>query len=226
MMYAWKMRRLRKGDELDFHHRADLFFNAGVGRENFYNRRKKLRRGLREDGIRELRLRSEVIVQACTRCVGAVTMSTLNRQGHRLIQAGVALFLFTSFEGFAIPFFAAPLLGRSVHTLSALLGLILLTLGLVWPRLVLGAATSRIAFWFLLYSGLAIVAAFLMAALWGAGNASMPLAAAARGTPLEETLIMIVAYSSAPTGIISFALILWGLRIVPPQQGLSSDSAR
>ena len=47
----------------------------------------------------------------------------LARQGHRLLQIGVALFLFTSFEGFAIPYFASPIVGRSVHTLSALFGL-------------------------------------------------------------------------------------------------------
>src|SRR5262245_55381586 len=72
----------------------------------------------------------------------------LAKQGHRLLQIGVALFLFTSFEGFAIPFFASPVVGRSVHTLSALFGLILLAFGLLWPRLRLGVAPSRIAFWF------------------------------------------------------------------------------
>jgi hydroxylaminobenzene mutase len=41
----------------------------------------------------------------------------------------------------------------------------------------------------------------------------MPLAAgAAHDTPLRELTIKVVAYSSAPTGLISFALILWGLR--------------
>ena len=43
---------------------------------------------------------------------------TLSHQGRRLLQLGVALFLFTSFEGFAIPALASPYLGRSVHTLS------------------------------------------------------------------------------------------------------------
>jgi hydroxylaminobenzene mutase len=38
----------------------------------------------------------------------------LRHQGHRLLQLGVALFLFTSFEGFVIPYFAVPNLGRSV----------------------------------------------------------------------------------------------------------------
>jgi hydroxylaminobenzene mutase len=46
----------------------------------------------------------------------------LSRQGHRLLQIGVALFLFTSFEGFVIPYLAAPVLGRSAHSLCALFG--------------------------------------------------------------------------------------------------------
>ena len=142
----------------------------------------------------------------------------LTRQGHRLLQVGVALFLFTSFEGFAVSHFTVPNLGRSVHTLSAFSGVLLLTLGLLWPRLNLGATPSRIAFWFLIYSDFATVAAFLMAGVWGAGNSIMPLAAgAAHGSDFQEAAISVVAYSAAPTGITSFALILWGLRIVTPQ---------
>jgi hypothetical protein len=57
--------------------------------------------------------------------------NTLYQQGHRLLQIGVALFLFTSFEGFAVPYFAVPNLGRSVHTLSAFSGVMLVALGLL-----------------------------------------------------------------------------------------------
>jgi len=137
----------------------------------------------------------------------------LSREGHRLLQIGVTLVLFSSLEGFAIPYLAAPRLGLSAHTLSALQSVLLLALGLVWPRLNLGATTSRIAFWSLIYSAFAILAAYFMAAAWGAGNETMPLAAgAAHGSALQESVIKVVAYSSAPTGLISFALILWGLR--------------
>jgi hydroxylaminobenzene mutase len=66
-----------------------------------------------------------------------------------------------------------------VHTLSAFSGVLMLALGLVWPRLNLGATTSRIAFWFLMYSDFATVAGFLMAGVWGAGNSIIPLAAGA-----------------------------------------------
>jgi len=141
----------------------------------------------------------------------------VSRQGHRLLQLGVALFLFTSFEGFGVPYFASPNLGRSVHTLSGFSGVLLLALGLVWPRLNLGQTAARVAFWFLIYSDLVTIISFLMAAIWGAGNTTMPLAAgAARGSDFQEMAIAIVAYTAAPTGIISFALILWGLRTPPP----------
>lgn len=95
------------------------------------------------------------------------TTSIISRQGHRLLQAGVALFLFSSLEGFAIPSLPVPRLGLSVHTLSALQGVVLLALGLLWPRLNLSAMTSRIAFWLLVYSTFATLAAYVMAAVWG-----------------------------------------------------------
>ncbi len=139
--------------------------------------------------------------------------SMVSRQGHRLLQIGVALLLFTCFEGFAIPYVAAPHLGLSVHRLSALISVLLLALGLVWPRLDLRATASGLAFWFLIYSSLAIIAAYVMAAIWGAGNTTIRLAAGtAHGSAFQEAAIRIAAYSSAPTGIVSFALILWGLR--------------
>ena len=94
----------------------------------------------------------------------------LSRQGHRLLQLGVALFLLTSFEGFVIPGFAAPRLGLSAHSLMALLGVLFIAMGLLWPKLRLGAGTSRLAFWFLVYSGFAIVAAYLLGAIWAAGT--------------------------------------------------------
>lgn len=147
------------------------------------------------------------------------TSIVLSRQGHRLLQVGIALFLFISLEGFAIPYLAAPRLGLSVHTLGALQGVLLLTVGLVWPKLNLGATMSRIAFWFLIYSAFAILTAYLLGAVWGAGNETMRLAAGtAHGNAFQEGVIKGVAYSSAPTGLVSFGLILWGLRIGAVQQ--------
>jgi (hydroxyamino)benzene mutase len=137
-------------------------------------------------------------------------------QGHRLIQIGVALFLLTSFQGFAVPYFAAPNLGRSVHTLSGFTGVMFLALGLVWPKLKLTPVASQVAFWFFIYSAFATMAGFVIGALLGAGGSTFPIAAAgARGSDTQEMLIQLVTYPAAPTGIISFALVLWGLRGKP-----------
>ena len=41
----------------------------------------------------------------------------------------------------------------------------------------------------------------------------MPIAAqGARGSDFQEAVIQAVIYPAAPTGIVAFALILWGLR--------------
>ncbi len=135
-----------------------------------------------------------------------------------MLQTGVALFVFSALEGFAIPSLPVPRLGLSVHTLSALQGVMLLGLGLLWPRLNLGATMSRIAFWTYIYSSFATLVPYVMAAVWGAGNSTIPLAAGvAHGSAFQEATIKVVLYSAAPMFFISMALILWGLRIVTPQ---------
>ena len=137
----------------------------------------------------------------------------LPRQGRVLLQVGVALFLFTAFEGFAVHHVAVPNLGRSLHMLSAFTGVLFLAMGLLWPMLKLGTTAARIAFWFLIYSALATIAGFIAAAFWGAGGSLISIAAqGARGSDFQEAVIKAIMYPAAPIGIIAFALILWGLR--------------
>ncbi|HYK53455.1 MAG TPA: hypothetical protein VEV38_07990 [Candidatus Eremiobacteraceae bacterium] len=137
----------------------------------------------------------------------------LSRQSRRLLQIGVLFFLFTAFEGFSIPYLASPELGLSVHRLGAFSGVFFLAWGLMWPQLNLGLTTSRVAFWLAIYSDLATVGAYMLAAVWGAGGSLIHLATSApHGTAMQETIIQIVIYSAAPTGITAFALMLWGLR--------------
>src|SRR5215510_15255019 len=121
-------------------------------------------------------------------------VNTLSRQSQRLLQIGVGLLLFASFEGFVIPYVAVPRLGLSVHTLSALQSVLLLALGLAWTRLDLGNVASRFAFWLLVYSTLAILAAYVLGAFWGAGNETIPMAAGvAHGSAIQEGVIKVVA---------------------------------
>ena len=138
----------------------------------------------------------------------------LSRQGHRMLQVGVALFVFAAVEGFIIPLVPSPHLGLSVHTLSALQGVMLVGFGLLWPRLKLTAAKASIAFWTYLYSSFATLIPYVMAAVWGAGNSTIPLAAGpAHGTPLQEMMIKVLLYSAAAPFFVSMAFVLWGLRL-------------
>jgi hydroxylaminobenzene mutase len=146
----------------------------------------------------------------------------LQRQGQRLLQLGIALLLYSSLGGFAIPFLASQRIGLSVHTLSALQGVMLLAIGLVWSKLTLSIRAAKVAFWCLVYSTSAILAAYTVAAFWGVGIETIRLMGElphglSEGTPFQETFIKVLAYSSAPTGLIAFILILWGLRIVEPK---------
>jgi (hydroxyamino)benzene mutase len=50
---------------------------------------------------------------------------------------------------------------------------LLLALGFAWTRLELGDVPSRVAFWLLAYSTFAILAAYVLGAVWGAGNETM-----------------------------------------------------
>jgi (hydroxyamino)benzene mutase len=144
--------------------------------------------------------------------------SLLQRQGQRLLQMGIGLFLYSSLDGFAIPFLASPRIGLSVHTLSGLQGVMLLAIGLVWPKLRFSPRAAYIAFWCLVYSTLAILVAYTVAAFWGVGIETISLMGElphglVQGSLFQETFIKVLAYSSAPTGITAFVLILWGLRI-------------
>ncbi len=149
------------------------------------------------------------------------TSLLLQRQGQRLLQLGLVFFLYSSLEGFVIPSLASQRIGLSVHTLSALQAVMLLAIGLLWPKLRLSPRAVKIAFWFFIYSALAILAAYTVAAFWGVGIETIRLMGElphglSQGSPFQETFIKVLAYSSAPTGLTAFVLILWGLRFTAP----------
>ena len=137
----------------------------------------------------------------------------LLRQSHRLLQAGIGLFLFSVLIGLVIPHFTVPRLALGAHLIGILQGIFLAALGLLWPKLRLSAAMSRSAFWLLIYECIAAVSANLLAGAWGAGNSILTLAAdGARGSAIQEAVIKIGLRSAGVALIVALVLILWGLR--------------
>lgn len=135
------------------------------------------------------------------------------RQGHRLLQAGTLLFLFALLVGLAVPRFAVPRLGLSAHLLGIMQGLFLMVTGILWPRLKLTRATARVGCWLAVYGCFAAWTANVLAGVWGAGNAMLPMAAGqARGNALQEVIIATGLRTAAVSLIAVALLILWGLR--------------
>jgi hydroxylaminobenzene mutase len=143
------------------------------------------------------------------------------RQGHRLVQVGMALFLCALLVGLVVPRFAVPRIGLSVHLLGIMQGLFLMVTGLLWPKLRLLPAMSRVTFWLAVYGCLAAWAANLVAGAWGAGNTLLPMAAGqAHGSAFQETIIAVALRTGGASLIAAATLILWGLRMaVVPQAG-------
>ena len=149
-----------------------------------------------------------------------MTSSVTVRQGHRFLQIGMFLFLAALLVGLAVPSFAVPRLGLSSHLLGLMQGLFLMVAGLFWDRLRLPLATFRIAFWLTLYGCFAPLTANLLAAIWGAGNTLLPIAAGqAHGSALQERLITILLRTGGATLIAAAVLVLWGLRMPSAQGG-------
>ena len=138
----------------------------------------------------------------------------MERLGHRLLQLGLALFLFALLLGLAIPRFPVPRLGLSAHLLGLTQGLFLLGVGLAWPRLQLGERLGRAAFALLVYGCLAALASNLASTALG-GHALLPIASAgATGAP---ALPITVGLRSGGAALLAgTALLLFGLRRTPP----------
>lgn len=146
-----------------------------------------------------------------------VTPDGPHRDGHRLLQTGALLFLLGLLVGLGVPGFAVPRLALATHLLGIMQGTFLMVGGLVWPRLRLTRSGSRIGRSAAIYGCLAAWTANLLAALWGAGNSMLPMAAgAARGSALQEGVIRGLLMSAALALVAVALLLVWGLRTPPP----------
>jgi hydroxylaminobenzene mutase len=151
-------------------------------------------------------------------------MSTSNwslREGHRLLQVGMLLFLLALLVGLAVPRFAVPRLGLSAHLLGIMQGIFLMVIGVLWPRLRLTRAVSRLGCYLALYGCVAAWTANVLAGIWGAGNSMLPMAAGqARGNALQEGMIATGLITAALSLISAAIVILWGLRAFAGEQSV------
>lgn len=137
---------------------------------------------------------------------------TIPSYDRALLQLGVLLFLIGLLTGFVVPVLAIPRMGLSAHLEGVMNGIVLMVLGLMWPRLRLGAGLQRAAFGLAVYAAFANWAATLISAATGAA-ALMPIAGGgASGNAVAEAVVGFLLISLSVAMIAAFLLVLWGLR--------------
>ncbi len=95
----------------------------------------------------------------------------------RLMRLGVILFILGLFTGLSIPMLTNPRMGLSSHLEGVMNGTFLIVLGLICNKFRLSRMTMQITFWLVIYGTYINWATILAAAVWGAGNSMMPIAA-------------------------------------------------
>jgi (hydroxyamino)benzene mutase len=141
------------------------------------------------------------------------------RLGRRLLRYGIVLFLLGLVTGRLVQSLAVPRMGLSSHLQGVMNGTFLVTLGLVWPHLRLAGVFLRAAYWLALAGAYLNWAVTLAAAAWGAGAATMPLAAGDhRGAPGQELALLVGLRALNVATFASCFLVLWGLRGNSPRR--------
>ncbi len=138
---------------------------------------------------------------------------TAQTTGRRLIRYGILLFFLGLLTGLVVQELANPRMGLSSHLEGVMNGIVLVVLGVIWPRLRLPRAALSITFWLAMYGTYASWATTLAAAVWGAGQAMLPIAAAGHtGTALQEAIIRCSLSSLVLAMLVTCIIVLWGLR--------------
>lgn len=129
---------------------------------------------------------------------------------HKLLFAGILLFLVGLLTGFLIPLMATPRIGLSAHLEGVMNGLFLVALGLIWEKLVLTERVKRYTYLLALYGTFANFLAVLIAAITGGGK-MMPLAGGKDGGNPSEMIISFLLITLSLAMVAVCVLVLVGL---------------
>lgn len=133
-------------------------------------------------------------------------------QARRLLLLGAWLLLLGLVTGLLVPALANPRMGVSSHMEGVLNGMLLLVLGLVWPRLVLSDRWRRIAAACSIYGAFTNWGTLLLAAALNAGGTLTVAAEGRAGSPLAEALVNFGLASLTLAMLTAAVTLIVGLR--------------
>lgn len=130
----------------------------------------------------------------------------------RLAATGVALLMAGLMTGFTPAVVANPRMALSAHLEGILNGVMLLALSAIWHRVALGPRAQGWAFGLIAFASVTNWATVLLAAIWGAGARSMPIAANGMiGAPWQESVIAAALLALSLAILAGLGLVLRGL---------------
>lgn len=130
----------------------------------------------------------------------------------RLAVLGVILVLLGLLTGWFVQAMANPRMGLSAHLEGLMNGTLMLALAACWRFVRLSPGQERWCFGLLVYGTLANWLAILLAAIWGAGAAAMPIAGAGyRAAPWQDGVVTMLLLSLSLAMMAAVGLVLKGL---------------
>ncbi|MFO7529453.1 MAG: hypothetical protein R6W86_11695 [Marinobacter sp.] len=139
------------------------------------------------------------------------SLPAVTNRERRLYQLGIILFLMGLLTGFLLPLMENARMGLSSHLEGIMNGVVLIVLGVIWPKLRLGRTAERIAFGLAVFGTYTNWLATLSAGFIGAGVSMMPMAGAGfEGSAVQEGLIAIALSSLSVAMVVVAVMVFWG----------------
>lgn len=129
-----------------------------------------------------------------------------------LLRHAFILILISLIGALFIPAMVVPRLGVSAHTIGVLGGVLLIGIGIIWPRFVLSPRQTLLHKWSWLYVAYINWFACFLGGLFGSGSITPVASGGHVGPPLVELAVSVMLTSVAPVSFLAVALSLWGLR--------------
>ena len=137
--------------------------------------------------------------------------------GRKLIFYGILLFLLGLITGFLIPILQNPRMGLSSHLEGTMNGMLLIIIGLIWPKITLANKLYRWCFRLSLFGTFTNWLTTLLASMWGAGSEMMPIVGGGlQGTLLQESIIKFGLISLSISMLVVCLILLWGMKSKTP----------
>lgn len=139
-------------------------------------------------------------------------MDQTDTTARKLATLGAVLVMLGLLTGWLVQLMANPRMGLAAHLEGLMNGILLLALAGCWRHVRLPAGQAQWCWRLLAYGTLANWLATLLAAIWGAGAASMPITGAGyQAEPWQNQLVLALLISLSLAMIGAFALVIKGL---------------